>query len=93
MSEPIELARRAVARAIRDKECPDGSPLCVLWRQEILWTPNPARAAIELPELFAEFLRSGRANDDAWASRKLLPKRLRGTLPAQNPSVKKGEPT
>ena len=95
MSEALEKATRATLRVIRDKEFPKlGTQWGVFFwsgeeddNREIVAVNDPEAFASNEPERFADYLRSSRALLEHWEFRKLLPKRLRDTLPEICPAL------
>lgn len=97
MTDALDQARRATLRVIRDKEEP-ANQLNDKWsvftwnsqedgRRHVLAVNDPKEFASSEPERFTDYLRSSRVSLEHWELRRLLPKRLRDTLPEICPAV------
>lgn len=78
-----ELPELIVAEASRPTW--RSGPSYVQWIYPVVL--DASAAAVEAPALFTEYLRAGHASGEEWSLRKLLPKRLRDTLPSENPAI------
>ena len=94
MSDSLQQATRATLRAIRDKEQPATAHWGVfVWSDEedgsrhTIAVNDPEAFASSQPERFADYLRSSRVLSEHWELRKLLPKKLRDTLPEICPAL------
>jgi len=78
---------RAIERAQRSRSQYKG-PYAVSWLdRQIVAVIDPETFATSEPEQFAAYLCSTRVERDHWELRKLLPKKLRDTLPGICPAV------